>query len=265
MTITMRSADRLSTRDAATSLNLSERARQGRIDLAAAFRWSARLNLHEAIANHYSVAVEDDGREFLMNPSGRHWSKLRASDILLLNVDGDILAGEGKLDPTAYYLHATLHRMLPRARCVLHTHMPYATALTAIVGGRLEMTNQNSARFFGRVVYDDDFNGMALSTNEAERICSALAAENASVLFMANHGVMVIGSSVARAFDELYYLEKACENQVLAMSTGKPLKCMSDDVAWLTCKQWLEYPNFSEMHFAEVKRILDEEEPEYSA
>ncbi|MBV9524101.1 MAG: aldolase [Alphaproteobacteria bacterium] len=249
---------------AAESTALSQKVRQGRIDLAVAFRWSARLGFHEAIANHYSLAVAEDGREFLMNPAGRHWSKLQARDILLLDVGGRILAGDGELDPTAYYLHSAIHRLVPRARCVLHTHMPYATALTSLEDGRLEMISQNAARFYGRVVYDDAFNGMALSMDEAERICGALSRENASVLFMANHGVMVIGRSVAHAFDELYYLEKSCENQVLAMSTGKTLKRLPDEVARLTCKQWVEYPNFSEGHFAELKRILDAEEPEYA-
>jgi ribulose-5-phosphate 4-epimerase/fuculose-1-phosphate aldolase len=240
--------------------------RQGRADLAAAFRWSARLNLHEAIANHYSLAVSEDGREFLMNPAGRHWAKLQARDILLLDVEGRILAGDGTLDPTAYYLHSAIHRLVPRARCVMHTHMPYATALTSIEGGRLEMVSQNAARFFGRVAYDDEFNGMALSADESERICAAFAREEAAaVLFMANHGVMVIGRSVAEAFDELYYLEKACENQVLAMWTGKRLKRMPDETARLTCRQWLEYPNYAEQHFAEIRRILDEEEPGYAA
>ncbi|HZS84457.1 MAG TPA: aldolase [Stellaceae bacterium] len=251
---------------ARTSLGrLPEHVRRGRRDLAVAFRWSARLGFHEAIANHYSLAVAADGREFLMNPAGRHWSKLRARDILMLDVDGRVLAGEGTLDPTAYYLHSAIHRMIPRARCVLHTHMPYTTALTSLEEGRLEMVSQNAARFFGRIIYDDDFNGMALSTDEAERICAAFADENAAVLMMANHGVMVIGPSVAHAFDELYYLEKACENQVLAMSTGKRLKRLSDETARLTCRQWLEYPNFSEAHFAELTRILDEEEPDYAA
>lgn len=240
--------------------------RQGRADLAAAFRWSARLNLHEAIANHYSLAASEDGREFLMNPAGRHWAKLEARDILLLDVEGRILAGDGTLDPTAYYLHSAIHRLVPRARCVMHTHMPYATALTSLEDGKLEMVSQSAARFFGRVIYDEEFNGMALGTGEAERICSAFAREEAaSVLFMANHGVMVIGRSVAEAFDELYYLEKACENQVLAMWTGKKLKRMPDETARLTCRQWLEYPDYAELHFADIKRILDEEEPQYAA
>jgi ribulose-5-phosphate 4-epimerase/fuculose-1-phosphate aldolase len=250
-------------RSAAGSAHLSERVRQGRVDLAVAFRWSARLGFHEAIANHYSLAVSDDGHEFLMNPAGRHWSKLRAGDVLMLDVEGKILAGDGTLDPTAYFLHSAIHRLVPRARCVLHTHMPYATALTSLEDGRLEMISQNAARFFGRIVYDDEFNGMALSTGEAERTCAALSRENASVLFMANHGVMVIGQSVAHAFDELYYLEKSCENQVLAMATGRKLKRLADETARLTCQQWLDYPNFSQSHFAELNRILDEEEPDY--
>ncbi len=251
-------------RGGAQDNRLSERVRQGRRDLAVAFRWSARLGYNEGIANHYSLATNDDGTEFVINRAGIHWSHLKARDVLLSNVAGEVLAGEGTLDPTAYSLHSTLHRLVPRARCVLHTHMPYASALTSLEDGKLQFISQNSARFYGRVVYDDEFNGMALSLDESERICSALAQENAEVLFMAGHGVMVIGETVAKAFDALFYLERACENQVLAMSTGKKLKRLSDEVARLTCQQWLDYPNFAEQHFSELTTILDEEEPDYA-
>jgi ribulose-5-phosphate 4-epimerase/fuculose-1-phosphate aldolase len=222
------------------------------------------LNFNESIGNHYSLAVGNDGTEFLMNPMGRHWAKLTAGDILLTNLEGKVLAGEGEIDPTAYFLHTAIHRMIPRARCVMHNHMRYATTLTSIDQGRIEMISQNAARFYGRVAYDDEFHGMALSHEEAERCASAFKEKGVAVLMMANHGVMVIGDSVAHAFDELYYLEKTCENQLSAMWTGKPLKPMSDKAARITCQQWQEYPKFSEQHFAEVKRILDADEPDYA-
>ncbi|NVK40317.1 MAG: aldolase [Oceanospirillaceae bacterium] len=241
---------------------MRDHEKQWRIDLAAAFRWAARLGFHEAVANHFSLAVSEDGSRFLIQPRGRHFSKVRASELLLVDAEGTVLEGKGTLDPTAFHIHSAIHRRLPQARCILHTHMPYATALACIEGGRLEPVSQNALKFYGRVAYDEDFGGMALDISEGERLCAALGEK--PILFMGNHGVTVAGSTVAEAFDELYFLEKACETQALAMSTGRPLKQVPDAVARTTCRQWQDYPDLAPLHFEELKRILDEEEPDYA-
>jgi ribulose-5-phosphate 4-epimerase/fuculose-1-phosphate aldolase len=243
---------------------MDELERQGRIDLAAAFRWAARLGYNEAVANHFSLAVSEDGTKFLVNPAGRHFSELRASELLLVGADGALASSNGELDRTAYCIHSRIHVGLPHARCVLHTHMPHATALTAIEGGRLEPVHQNSLRFYDRVAYDDAYNALALEEEEGERICAALG--NRSVLFLASHGVIVTGGSVATAFDALYYLERACETQILAMSTGRPLRRVPDHIARRTVQQWMECSDGEpgRLHFAALKRVLDREEPDYA-
>ncbi len=233
-----------------------------RVDLAAAFRWAARLNLHEAVSNHFSAAVSDDGKQFLLNPRGRHFSRIRATELLLLDATEAGTRQHPDADPTAWYLHAHLHQHVPRARCVLHTHMPYATTLACLADFEFLMLDQNAARFHGRIAYDRSYSGMALDDTEGERVASLLG-DDKSVLFLGNHGVMVVGASVAEAFDELYYLERAAELQVLALSTGRPLALISDAMAALACKQWLAYPKFGELHFGELKRILDAESPDY--
>jgi ribulose-5-phosphate 4-epimerase/fuculose-1-phosphate aldolase len=235
---------------------------EGRRDLAAAFRWAARLNWHEATANHFSLAVSDDGNQFLMNPCGRHFSRMHASEILLLDArTKEVISGKGPPDATAWHIHSRIHARLPQARCVLHVHSRYATALASLKDGRLLPCDQNAMRFFERIAYDDCFNGMALDDDEGDRLCRALG--NRDVLLMRNHGVIVAARSVAEAFDELYYLERACENQIIAMSTGRELHVVSDEVARLTCQQWRDYPDYAQLHFGELRRILDEEEPEY--
>lgn len=236
-----------------------------RIDLAAAFRWAARLNLHESIANHFSVALSDDGRQFLLNPVGRHFSRIRASELLRLDAgDPAALHGPGAPDPTAWHLHAELHQHLPQARCILHTHMPYTTALCCLKDFEFLMLDQNACRFHGRIAYDRDYSGMALEASEGRRVAQ-LMGPGKSVLFMGNHGVLVVAPTVAQAFDELYYLETAARLQVLALSTGRPLVLVPDAVAARACAQWNDYPTrFSELHFKQLKLILDEEEPDYS-
>jgi len=237
--------------------------RQARIDLAAAFRWAVRLGFHEGIANHFSAAVSDDGRRFLVNPRWRHFARIRASDLVLVNADDPgTMARPDAPDPTAWYIHAALHRTLPQARCILHTHMPHATTLTTLKDSEIKPIDQNCLRFYGRVAYDDVYDGLALSSEEGERMARAIG--DKSVMMMANHGVIVVAKSVAQAFDELYYLEKACQVLVLAYSTGKELRPVSGNVAARVAKEWQDYGDFAEAHLAELKAILDAEEPDYA-
>jgi ribulose-5-phosphate 4-epimerase/fuculose-1-phosphate aldolase len=236
-----------------------------RRDLATAFRWAAKLGFHEACANHFSAAVDEDGTSFLLNPRGRHFSRMRASELLLLDAMQAGVGGVQPLaDPTAWYLHAHLHQHVPRARVVLHTHMPYATTLCCLDGFEFLMLDQNACRFHQRIGYDRDYAGMALDDTEGERVASLLG-DDKSVLFLGNHGVIVIGETVAEAFDELYYLEKAAQLQVLALSTGQPLSLVPDETAALACQQWLEYPNVAAAHFDELRAILEDTEPEYAS
>lgn len=237
--------------------------REQRADLAAAFRWFARLGMAESVANHFSVAVSADGNRFLMNPCHRHFSQITASELLLLDArDPLALQKPNAPDPTAWYLHAGLHANVPHARCVMHLHSKYATALACLDDSTLYPIDINAARFFGRVAIDSHFAGMALSSAEATRQAQLLR-EGKSVLLMANHGVLVVGSSVAEAFDELYYFERAAETLLTCYSTGKPLRFMPDATAELTKRQWLEYTGFATDHLNAVKGILDRDEPEF--
>ncbi|MEL6964194.1 MAG: class II aldolase/adducin family protein [Pseudomonadota bacterium] len=233
-----------------------------RADLAAAFRWTARLDMHEGVANHFSLAVSDDGRRFLMNPDARHFSKVRASELLLLDADDpDTMTRPGAPDPTAWTLHGRIHAKLPQARCVLHAHPKYVTVLASLADSTIYPIDQTTARFFEQIALDDGYGGMALGDDEGDRLAAKLG--NKSVLMMGNHGVMVIGETVGRAFDSFYYLERAAQTLVTAYMTGKPLRVLSDEVARHTAEQWAIYPDASEKHFAELKRILDDEEPDY--
>jgi len=236
---------------------------RGRVDLAAALRWAARLGLNEGVCNHFSLELADD--RYLINPQGLHWSEVGAADILLIDGAGTVLEGRHSLEPTAFFIHSWIHRLNPRAKCVLHTHMPYATALTLVEGGRLEWCNQNTLRFWGRVAYDDDYNGLALDDAEGRRIASRMS--SADVMFMASHGVTVTGPSVAWAFDDLYYLERACMHQVLALQAagGRSLRRVADELAARVGGQIAGERQQSDLFFASVKRMLDRDEPGWSA
>jgi ribulose-5-phosphate 4-epimerase/fuculose-1-phosphate aldolase len=123
-----------------------------RVDLACSLRWAARMGMNEGVDNHFSLAVPDEdgvvrGNRFLINPYGWHWSEITASSLVLCDVEGNVLEGDNEVEDTAFYIHSRVHNAAPHAVCVLHTHMPYATALTLLEGGRLEMCEQNALMF----------------------------------------------------------------------------------------------------------------------
>jgi ribulose-5-phosphate 4-epimerase/fuculose-1-phosphate aldolase len=235
---------------------------EARRDLVAALRSAERLGLSEGVCNHFSLAVPGRSGRFLINPQGLHWSEVTPADLVIVDSKGNHVAGRHKVEPTAFFIHGCIHRAHPRARCVLHTHMPYATTLTTIEGGELAWASQNALRFHGRVAYDDAYNGLALSAAEGDRMAARM--RDADVLFLANHGVIVCGPSVAYAFDDLYYLERACLLQVLAHGTGKALRIVPEGVARETRAQMDAERQQSELHLAALKRLLDRDQPGWS-
>ena len=233
-----------------------------RVDLAAAFRLAVRLDLHEGGCNHFSVMLPD-GKRFLLNRYGLHWSEVAAGNLLALDGAGNVLEGEGEYEKTAFYIHSRIHMANPRATCVLHTHMPYATAITLLEGGRLEMVEQNALRFHDDIAYDDIYNGLVVDNAEGDRLARAIGSKR--VMFLANHGVIVVGPSVAEAFDAMYYLERACRLQVLARSMGAKLRPVRKEVIKKTYELIAaDAPKYAGAHFEALKRILDREEPAYS-
>lgn len=234
---------------------------QARIDLAAALRWAARMGLNEGVCNHFSMSLPGHGDHFLINPQGLHWSEITPGDLMIMNDKGEIVAGKHAVEPTAFFIHLGVHRGSKKA-CVLHTHMPYTTALTLLEDGKVEWANQNALRFYGRIAYDNGYGGVALSESEGDRISRALG--DADIMFMAHHGILVCGPSVSYAFDDLYYLERTCMVQVLAQSTGKRLRMTPEHLRAEVARQIAGERQQSVLHFEALKRILDREEPGWS-
>jgi ribulose-5-phosphate 4-epimerase/fuculose-1-phosphate aldolase len=204
---------------------------QERVDLAAAFRWTERLNFHEGVANHFSLAVNDDGTQFLMNPNQKHFSRIKASDLLFLDAnDPETLKGLNAPDPTAWGLHGSLHRACPHVRCAMHVHSIHATVLASLADSTLPPIDQNTATFFNRYVIDNQFGGLAFEA-EGMRCAELLTDPKKKTLIMGNHGIMITGSTVAESFNRLYYFERAAETYIRAMQTGQPLRILSDEIA----------------------------------
>src|SRR5262245_10859941 len=234
-----------------------------RVDLACAFRWTARLNMHEAVANHFSLAVNEDGTQFLINPNQVHFSRIKASDLILIDAnDPETMRRPGAPDPPAWGLHVAVPRNCRHAHCAMHVHSVHATVLASLADSTLPPIDQNSAMFFNRHVVDGQYGGLAFE-EEGERCAQFFSDPKVKVMIMGNHGVLVIGKSVADTFNRLYYFERACESYIKALWTGRPLRVLSNAIAEKTAREIDDYPGQAERHLAELKAILDEEEPAY--
>ncbi|MBW9091522.1 aldolase [Rhizobium wenxiniae] len=240
----------------------SEEIWQARMDLAACLRMAARLGLEEGICNHFSAVVPGHPDLFIVNRLGWAFKEATASSLLICDFAGNVVAGDGVPEATAFYIHARLHKMAPRVGAAFHTHMPNATALSMVEGEPLVWAGQTALKFYGRVAIDENYNGLALDESEGDRIASVLGDKD--ILFMRNHGVMVCAPNIAEAWDDLYYLERAAEVQLKAMGTGRKLLPVSADIAAEAVRQMREGdPDSARLHLLSIRRQLDREAPDY--
>jgi ribulose-5-phosphate 4-epimerase/fuculose-1-phosphate aldolase len=237
---------------------------EARVHLAAALRLAVLHELEEGIDNHFTMTVPGRDDQFLILPYGLHWSEARASDMIVFDAQGRVLEGKGELELSAQCIHVPIHRRAG-ARVVLHTHQTWAMALNMLQDNRLLPASQTAAFFHGMIAYDDDYSGVAASLEEGERLAAAMG--DKPIVFMKNHGVLVTGDTVAQAYRRLYRIERVCRNQVLALSTGRPLQVLSEEIAELVKK-----PNPNDSHsrgereslyFEAMMRVLDRELPGY--
>jgi ribulose-5-phosphate 4-epimerase/fuculose-1-phosphate aldolase len=245
----------------------SESQRRARIDLAACHRLAAHFGYNEGIDNHLTMLVPGFTDRFYLAPFGLLWSEVKASDLLEVDFTGKLVAGHGLVEDTALYIHLSVHRLAPHARCVLHTHMPYATALGMLEDARLESASQSAIGFHDDIAYAD-YNGLALDYAEGERMARALGGK--SVMILRNHGVLVTAGSAAQAFERLYFLERACQVQLLAWSSGRRLGVLPEPVVRATLAQFSACASVggvdrAQLHFEALKRFLDRNGADYAS
>jgi ribulose-5-phosphate 4-epimerase/fuculose-1-phosphate aldolase len=250
-----------------TAWSRGDAARRARIDLAACHRLAARFGLNEGIDNHLTMLVPGHRDRFYLAPFGLLWSEVSASALMEIDFSGKRVAGSGLVEDTALYIHLPVHRLLPEAHCVLHTHMPYATALGMLEDACLEMAVQSAIGFHDEIAYVD-YNGLALDYAEGERLARALGGKPIGLL--RNHGVLVTARSAAEAFERLYFLERACQAQILALSTGRKLRVLPDAIVKATATQFKDCTQVAdqgrtELHFEALKRLLDRTDADYAS
>jgi ribulose-5-phosphate 4-epimerase/fuculose-1-phosphate aldolase len=232
-------------------------------DLAATFRWTARLNMHEGVANHFSACVPGSSTDFYINKAGIHFSQIKASDLILVTKENmeELKKKPEIVDPTAINIHGTIHKKVPHAKCIFHVHSKYATVLSTLKNPTLKPIDQNTMIFFNRVSVFNEFGGLGF---EEESIKMASALGNKQHMLLANHGIITTGKNIAEGFNALYYFEKAAETYLTALSTNKELNIVSNEIAEKTAQETTDYPiDLAKMHLDQIKSILDKEESDY--
>ena len=241
---------------------------EARVDLAAAHRLAVMHGLNEGIFNHLTQVVPGKPDRYYQIPFGMHWSEVTASSFMEVGIDdGEVKRGEGDVERSCYCIHAPIHKALPQAKAVFHTHMPYASALTRLEDPRIKEIGQTEVGMSGKIAYDDLYTGPALDPAEGARLASIIG--DKTILFMANHGISTVGQTIAEAYNQLYYIERAAQVQIYAMWTGQPLKKLPQAVVEKTRRdisgtRFYEGLSPAQRHFDALKRILDRKEPDYA-
>ena len=248
----------------APAARIDDAVAEARVHLAAALRLAVLHELEEGIENHFTMTVPGRDGQYLILPYGLHWSEARASDLVVFDEQGRVLEGKGTIELSAQCIHAPIHR-ITGARVVLHTHQTWAIALNMLQDNRLLPASQTAAFFHGEIAYDDDYTGIAASLEEGERLAAVMGSK--PIVFMKNHGVLVTGDTVAQAYRRLHRIERVCRNQILALSTGKPIEVLSDEIV-----ARVRAPNPADRHpraererlfFDAMMRVLDRDMPGY--
>lgn len=229
---------------------------QARYDIAAAHRLGARMGLNEGFnGGHFTLMAPGRHDLVLTIANGTHWAEVRPDNVIAVDLDGNTVEGAGHIERSAFHIHSALHRARPDLRCFMHAHSPYATALSMLEDNRLKTYAQQALRFYTKCAYYDHYGALAHSGDEGERMAAVLGPSR-SIVFLGQHGVITGGPTVGRAFHDLYYLERACMNQVMAVSMNRPLREVPDEMAIKAEQQYDSQRDEAELHFASLKRVL---------
>ena len=245
----------------------AEEAEQGlRVQLAAAYRMVDYYGWTEQIYGHLTARVPGPEAHFLINPFGLNYDEVTASNLVKINCDGEIVEGDHTVNRAGFVIHSAVHMANTEThKCVMHTHTRAGMAVAAVKGG-LQLISMASTGFYGQLSYHD-YEGVSLDTDERERLLDDLGDNSAMIL--RNHGLLTTGRSVPEAFQRLYRLERSCQVQVDASSSGE-LNLLTDNVARASAdglntgaSMHGQAPTFGGLEFAAMMRKMDKIDPSY--
>jgi len=240
----------------------SEAEWKARVDLAAMYRIFAYLKWDESIYNHISLRVPDEPEHFLINPFGLHYSEVTASNLVKVDINGNIVGhSDWPINPAGFTFHGAIHARVPDAHCVMHVHTTPTLAVCCLDEG-LSYTNFYSAQLYGKVAYHE-FEGITVHLDEGQRILDS--AQGKPVLLLRNHGPVVMGASLAQALSLMWLVNRACEVQMASMPMG-PLREIPESVLNKCVADSLNFdPKFGagEDVFAAMKRLVEKQDPSF--
>ncbi len=250
----------------ASLLGCSEDEWALRCDLAALYRLVAHHRWTDFIYTHLSARIPGPEHHFLINKYGVNFQEMRASDLVKIDLDGNVVeAGDVSLRPVnaaGFTIHSAIHMARPDLMCVIHTHTSAGIAVSAMKEGLLPLS-QHALKFYGRLAYHG-YEGIALDLDERDRLVRDLGQHKAMIL--RNHGLLVGGTSIAEAFHMIYMLERACAAQVAALSCGREVTLPPHEVCQHTSDQFHRFEDDA-AHYAMVwdsaLRLIQDTKPDY--
>lgn len=235
-----------------------------RCDMAAVFRVQARHDWNEQIGNHNSLMLPKSWYgepAFLINPRGYLFQELKASDLIVCNLDGKVLRGKGELRKVAFHIHCRIHLNHPAATCIVHIHPRYLTALSMLEDGEWILSHHNTLMLADRTMYDPLGHEPVDDNDEGDRLARDLGEK--TIMVMRGHGVTVVGPTIEDAFDECFIAERTAMYQITAMQTGKPLHVLPPSAKRKHSGKWGDRVD-ARLHLDAWRRLLDKEGDDYA-
>ncbi|HEY9627282.1 MAG TPA: class II aldolase/adducin family protein [Coleofasciculaceae cyanobacterium] len=231
-----------------------------RIQLAAAYRLIDKFRMSDLVETHISVRLSGTD-QFLLNPYGMMFHEITASSLVKVDLEGNLVEpGERIVNPAGFVIHSAIHAARPDISCVLHTHSRYGTAVSLLECGLLPVS-QFALQFYDRLAYHE-YEGVSLNLTEQQHLVNDLGKHK--VMIMRNHGLLTAGRTIPEAFILMYYLEKSCEIQILAQSSGSKLVMPSESVCQISAQQQdIDMENLGMLQWGALLRLLDRDDPSY--
>ena len=236
-----------------------------RCDLAALYRLVANLRMTDLIYTHISARLPGPEHHFLINPYGVLFHEITASSLVKIDLEGNVVEPEGKqshgVNAAGFTIHSAIHMARPDLMCVVHTHTAAGIAVSAQKQGLLPISQQ-ALKFYGNLGYHN-YEGIAFDLAERERLVRDLGEHKSMIL--RNHGLLACGRTIPEAFHEIYYLERACQAQVAALSGGAELVFPPEEVRRHAAKQFqrAEILEHCEMAWNAALTLVEHDRPDY--
>lgn len=234
--------------------------RRIRIDLAACYRLADLFGFSDIVWNHITASVPDTGH-LLINRFGLRYDEVTASNLITIDLDGNIIdagsaTSETDVNVTGYVIHSAIHAARPDLHCVMHSHSEAGLAVSVLKEGLVPMI-QDAMPFYGRVAYHD-YEGLAVDTAERKRLAASLGDRN--VMILRNHGLLTCGETIAEAFMNMYYLERACRVQLQVYASGQAFAIPSQRLCEQAAEQYKQFP-YGKFEWPALLRLADERSP----